>query len=237
MSQSFTPPSSVSLARPRVRAIVALRLLEVLREQDRPGEIMEEEDPTVTLPRRFGLSDVVERQIRTHREDVRRGVRLSDAEIRDLFRLVIRRPDAEEVFHRVGRVLAGEGRVAGPWFRRLPRLLAYAVARSRTRKKLRRLFGRNVGAFGRGFFTLEGRGLPFIEADPGGDACAFLTGFCHAVLAGGGGEGARVRHTLCQSRGDEICRWEGEMVEGVELALREEEDSQETADMEVERDG
>ena len=69
--------SNVEASRRRVQAIVALRLLEVMRDQDLPVEVLEEEDPAVTMPRRLGLSEVVERQIRSYREDVRRRFRLS----------------------------------------------------------------------------------------------------------------------------------------------------------------
>jgi hypothetical protein len=190
-----------------VKAIVALRLLEVVHDQDLPGEVLEDEDPAVTMPRRLGLSDVVDRQIRTYRSDVRRGARLTDGEISDLFRLVIRRPDSEEIFFRVGRMLAGsEGR--GEWTRLAPRRVARAVARSRVRRRLRKLFGRRMGGFVRGRFAIEGRSLLFIEADPGGDACAFVSGLCQAILEQTTGQPARVTHTLCQSRNDALCRWE-----------------------------
>lgn len=187
---------------------MALRLLEVVRDQDLPVEILEDENPSVTMPRRLGLSEVVERQIRTYRSDVRRGVRLTDGEIQDLFRLVIRRPDSEEIFLRVGRTLGGRhGR--GGWTRIAPRRVALAVGRSRVRRLLKKLFGRRVGGFARGRFAVEGRSLLFIEADPGGDACAFVSGLCEAVLEGTTGRPARVTHTLCQSRNDALCRWEG----------------------------
>jgi hypothetical protein len=190
-----------------VRAIVALRLLEAMHDQDLPGEILEGDAPTVTMPRRLGLSDVVDRQIRAYRSDVRRGVRLTDGEISDLFRLVIRRPDSEEIFFRVGQMLAGEeGR--GGWTRLAPRQVARAVARSRVRRRLRRLFGRRMGGSVRGRFAIEGRSLLFIEADPGGDACALVSGLCQAILERTAGHPARVQHTLCQSRNDALCRWE-----------------------------
>ena len=48
----------------RVKAVVALRLLEVMRDMDLPIELLGDENPKLTIPRRFGLSDVVERQIR-----------------------------------------------------------------------------------------------------------------------------------------------------------------------------
>ncbi|MDP2959225.1 MAG: hypothetical protein Q8N53_22575 [Longimicrobiales bacterium] len=195
-----------------MKAMVALRLLEVMREQDVPPELLEEEDTTVTLPRRFGLSDVVGRQIRSFREDVRRGARLTDGEIHDLFRLVIRRPDTDEIFFKVGRSLAGGG--GARWRRLLPHGMAVALARSRVRRRLKSLFGRRVGGFGRGDFCIEGRSLLFIEADPGGDACALVTGLSQAILEQATGRRARVTHSLCQSRGDALCRWEGGLLEG-----------------------
>jgi hypothetical protein len=194
-----------------VKALVALRLLEVMRDQDIPPELLEEEDTTVTLPRRLGLSDVVGRQIRSFREDVRKGVKLTDAEIHDLFRLVIRRPDAEEIFFRVGESLAGDP--AGRWRRVLPRGLALALARRRVRRLLNTLFGRRMGGFGRGGFSIEGRSLLFIEADPGGDACALVAGLCKVSLEQATGRAAVVGHALCQSRGDALCRWEGELLD------------------------
>ena len=194
--------------RRRVQAIVGLRLLEVIRDQDLPGEILQDEDPTQTMPRRLGLSEVVERQIRTYQDDVRRRVRLTDVEIQDLFRLVIRRPDSEEVFYGAGRLLATVQRPSR-WSRVVPTRVRYAVARGRVKRRLKRLFGRRIGGFGRGPFTVEGRALLFIDSDPGGDACFFLSGFCQEILEQTTGRAAEVSHTLCQSRGDDQCRWEG----------------------------
>ena len=212
----------------RVQAVVALRLLEVMRDQDLPGEILEEEDPTRTIPRRFGLSDVVERQIRTFKDDVRKRVRLTDGEIRGLFRFVIRRPDGSDVFHQVGRLLAG-GERPKRWVRVFPKGLQYRVARAAAKKRLHRLFGRQVGGFGRGPFVIEGRALLFIESDPGGGACHLLSGFSQEILQHTLGGTAEVTHTLCQGRGDDLCRWEGERVEMAvtvaEMPGRDEDDS------------
>lgn len=212
---TVTAPPSTSKAdgsRRRVKALVALRLLEVMRDMDLPPELLEEENTTVTLPRRLGLSDVVGRQIRSFREDARRGVRLADGEVHDLFRLVIRRPDAEEIFFKVGEMLAGDP--GGRWRRVLPRKVALALARTRVKRRLRALFGRRVGGFGRGSFCIEGRALLFIEADPGGEACAFMSGLCKTAVERAAGRPARVAHTLCQSRGDALCRWEADLEEG-----------------------
>jgi hypothetical protein len=194
----------------RVQAVVALRLLEAMRDMDLPGEVLEEEDTTRTMPRRFGLSDVVDRQIRAFREDVKKRVRLTDEDVQGLFRFAVRRPDGAAVFHRVGRLLAGSER-SGRWVRVLPRGLQFRIARNRARRSLRRLFGRPVGGFGRAPFTMEGRTLLFIEADPGGDACHLLSGFAEEVLSRTLGAPATVEHVLCEGRGDALCRWEGSL--------------------------
>ena len=191
---------------------MALRLLEVMRDHDAPLEILEEEDPTRTIPRRFGLSDVVDRQIRTFKNDVRKGARLTDGEIRDLLRFVIRRPDGADVFQEVGRLLAGADPL-GRWVRVFPNAFRYRMARSSARRRLRRLFGRPIGGFGPSQFVIEGRSLMFIECDPGGDACHILSGFCKEVLEQAFGGTAEVRHALCQARGDDLCRWEGSLLE------------------------
>lgn len=214
----------------RVQALVALRLLEVIRDRDLPREILEDEDPTRTMPRRFGLSDVVERQIRTYREDARKRVRLSDDEIAGLFRFVIRRPDGEEIFHELGRLLAASDR-RRRWTRILPRRARLAIARGVAKRRLRAVFGRTVGGFARGGFVVEGRALLFIAADPGGDACHLLSGFCQEVVEQVTGGVARVTHALCQSRGDALCRWEAEVAEGptrVAPAVDAQEAAQET---------
>ena len=188
---------------------MALTLFEVIRHQDSPDEVLEEEDPSVTMPRKLGLSEVVEARIRHAREDVKRGLRISDDEFRDLVHLVIRRPDSEEVFRLIGVRLSG-GTSVRPrkrW-RVLPSRLRYAVARRAVMRSLKSLFGRRVGGFAPGRFTMEGRSLLFIQSDPGGDACALVSGFCGPVLQRTIGIRASVSHVACESRGDPVCRWE-----------------------------
>jgi hypothetical protein len=182
-----------------------------MRGLDRPQEVLEDEDPTRTMPRRLGLSDVVDRQIRTLGDDVRRKVRLADDEVQGLIRLVVRRPDAQAVFTQAGRLLA-EGGTPG-WRRALPRRARFALARLRARRRLQSLFGRPMGGFGRGPFVMEGRALFLIECDPGGAACHLLSGFCEDTIQQTLGGTARVTHTACQSRGDSLCKWEAELVE------------------------
>lgn len=189
----------------RISAVVALTLLEVIRQQDLPSEVLEAEDTSHTMPRRLGLSDVIDKQIRRYRDEVKRRQRITDEEFRDLVRLVIRRHDSEEVFFHAGSILAGEDYPG--WRKGLPRSLGYGLARRRVRRRLLKLFGRRVGGFAAGPFTLEARTHLFIDGDPGGDACQFLTGFAQTVLQRYCGRKARVVHSLCEGRKDPLCRW------------------------------
>jgi len=112
----------------------------------------------------------------------------------------------------VGRLLAGSDR-RPRWARMLPKRAQFAIARSATRRRLKKLFGRTIGGFDRAPFVIEGRALFFIQSDPGGDACHLLSGFCSEVLEQTLGGIVRVVHTHCQSRGDALCRWESEIIE------------------------
>jgi hypothetical protein len=198
--------SAAGKASRRISSVVALTLLEVIRHQDLPSEVLESEDTSHTMPRRLGLSDVIDRQIRRYREEVKKRQRITDDEFRDLVRLVIRRHDSEEVFFNAGSILAGEDYASG-WRRGLPRSFGYTLARRRVRRRLLKLFGRRVGGFAAGPFTLEARTHLFIDGDPGGDACQFITGFSQSVLQRYSGRRARVVHSLCEARKDALCRW------------------------------
>ena len=191
----------------KVAAVVGLALLETIRLRDLPSEVLESEDPTRTLPRRLGLSEVVDQQIRRFDKEVQRGRRITQNEARDLFQLVIRRPNSEEVFLQAGELLAqkdGNRRRVGGLF---PRRARDALARRVVQRRILALFGRSIGAFAHGPFTLEARNHFLLEMDPGGDACLLLSGFCQAVLSRLLGEEVEVTHDLCQARKDQICRW------------------------------
>ncbi len=203
MEQTEMAESRVS-GRQRVSALVALTFLEVIQASDRPFEVFEEEDTSITMPRRLGLSDVVERRIRNYQKETKKGHKISDEEFVDLVRLVVRRPDARAVFLECGARLAGKP----PRQPRLvPRRLGLALARRRVRKRLKTLFGRRVGGFADGAFVLEGRSLLFIQSDSGGDACSLVSGLCSATLNGSIQDPPTVWHIACEARGDAYCRW------------------------------
>ena len=190
----------------RPQARVALTLLEVLRDMDRPVEVLDEEDVTLTLPRRFGLSGVVDAQIRRYEREARHGRRIPSAEVDDLIRLATRRDDAAELFERVGRSLtAAHG--SPSWRRIFPERVVLPWARQRVRRRLKSLFGERIVSPARGRFALEATSDVFLSADPTGAACALVTGLSQAVLnayAPGAGD---VAHTTCRARGEARCVW------------------------------
>ncbi len=184
---------------------MALALLEVIQQQDLPSEILEDENVSQTMPRRFGLSDVVDRQVRLHREHARKGRKLSDGELQELLRLVLRRPDAVEVFFEVGLRLAGPP--PNGFLRSLPLGMRMFIARRRTLRRLRALLGRRVGGFAPGPFVLNGSASPFVQADPSGKACQVVAGLCQQILRDLISEDVLVVEQACEARGDRSCRW------------------------------
>jgi len=203
---SSSPESTSDAAAPQIRARLALTILEVLRSQDAPAEVLEDENVAQTMPRRLGLSDVVDRQIQHYRSEARRGGRITDGQFKDLVQLVVRRPDAPEIFWRVGRRAADAGSPSA-LSRVLPDSLKYARLRRRIRRRLKGIFGRRIGGFGEGPFTLEGRDLLFVRQTPDGEACYLVSGFCQSIVEEVLGEEYHVVHDRCEARSDPCCRW------------------------------
>lgn len=190
-----------------VASLVGLVLMEVIRARDLPSEVLAAEDPTQTMPRRLGLSEVVDVQIRRFREDVRRKRRMSDAEAGDLIGLVLRRPDSEEVFFQAGELLAGRDESRKGFQRVLPERARMALARRFVQRRVRALFGRSIGGFAHGPFTWEARNHFLLELDPGGDACHLLRGFSQTALSRFLGRPVEVSHPTCQAKQGDRCRW------------------------------
>jgi hypothetical protein len=200
-------PGSASPAKGKIAAAVALSLLEVIRARDLPTEILESEDPSQTMPRRLGLSGVVDAQIRHLGEKARRGEKITLEQARDLFHLVLRRPDSEEAFFQAGERLAGKIEPLGGIGRLYPRKIRYSLARRQVRKRVKALFSRQVGGFAQGPFTLEARGHFLLDMDPGGDACHLLAGLSQAILRRYLLRDVVVSHPSCQALKHDLCRW------------------------------
>src|SRR5437773_6434490 len=89
-----------------VIAALPVALLEATRSHDRPTEVLEDENVTLSLPRRLGLSNVVDTQIRRYEDAVRSGRRIPLDEFTSLLKLVLRRPDAEPILREAGARVA-----------------------------------------------------------------------------------------------------------------------------------
>lgn len=198
---------STQKRRSDVKASLVLTLLESVRDRDYPSELLEDENLSVTLPRRLGLSGVIDEQIRRYRQPDQR--RVPAGEFAGFVKLIARRPDAGEVFFEVGRGLS-PGRAP----RLMTRLLAGRAAkavRARVRRRLRACFGRRFLSHGRGAGPLEVRSRLLVDADPRGRACSLVTGLMQGMIECVGLE-ASARHPTCMARGEGVCSWDIENV-------------------------
>ena len=184
---------------------MALVLLETIQEKDQPREVLKEENTSVTIPRRLGLSQVIVDRIDAYQEEVKRNRKITDLEFKDLVGLVNKRPDSVDIFLECGKRLAFDPL-------NLPKIVSrlFIVLRAKRRinRSFIRLFGRRIGGFSGSGLTLESRSHLFMEMDPTGNACALVGGICLESVRGLGATGIQVEHTACESAGDAFCRWD-----------------------------
>jgi len=191
---------------------IALVLLESLRDVDTPSEVLEDETFHISLPRRLGLSDVIDGQMRRYADMSRRRRQLDVSEFVDLLRLIARRPDASLVFEAAGDRLGSEYAARTPKAASLAWRLAPAGIRRRT---LLRHLRRVAASLSPGSAIRLDRTDPSVSvarclpavADTSGSACGMITA-AFTACAEGLGEATPVHHLTCESRGDESCRWE-----------------------------
>lgn len=194
-----------------------LLLLETMRDMDRPAEVLEDEDLTISMPRRLGLSDVVLMQIQRLREEVRQRRPQTTDEVENLIRLVTRRPDAIRIFREASRrqaVIAWEGRSRAA--RRLVRFLPPTLALYAARRASRRAFAELAGTRS---FRIAGRPLAVrvegsltAQADPGGAACTFYGGLLTEMLHHFTEQEWYVEHRECEARGGSACEWQARLI-------------------------
>ena len=202
-------------SRRKVRTFLALALLEAMRDNDFPSEVLEDEDMSVMLPRRLGLSGMVDGEIRRYRQSSGLRSRVPATEFAGLVRLVARRPDAKDVFCDVGRSLAPtRGRPLWSWMSADRRI---AAVRGRVARRLHNVFGRKFISARRGSPVLQAVDGLLVEADPGGNACALVTGCIQGVIERVG-LSARAIHAVCVVRGGEGCSWEIRSTEAAEIS-------------------
>lgn len=191
--------------RSEIKASLVLTLLESVRDRDYPAELLEDENLRVTLPRRLGLSGVIDEQIRQYRRQDRR--RVPAGEFAGFVKLIARRPDAGEVFFEVGRGLspARGTLLSGRWLA----ARGLTMVRARVRRRLRACFGTRFLSHGRGARPLEASSRLLVDADPGGRACSLVTGLIQETIERLGLE-ASARHLTCMARGEGVCSWDVE---------------------------
>lgn len=208
VSPSRNEPSLRGDPRRSVHARLAVALLETLQRQDRPDEVLVDENLSVTLPRRLGLSHVVLAQLQRYREEARRNHRVREPEVFDLMHLVSRRPDAAQVFHEVGRALA-DGLGAG-WRRVLPRRFVPAHVQRRSARLLKGVFGAPVLRRDRTEpgLVLVHPGILGADGDP--NTCALITGALEGVAERSVRLPLMVRKAGCRHEGADVCRWDVE---------------------------
>lgn len=195
-----------------ITPLFPLTLLETLRDRDRPEEVLEDEDLAVSMPRRLGLSDVVSVQIRRFQEEVRSKRLQSTAHVIDLMKLVVRRPDAAEIFTEAGRRIARHN-----WQQRaatmrgvlrvMPNPIPRIAARRAARRMLRQVVGDSQLSVGRWPVDVRLRNSLSARADPNGAACAFYAGAFSEIMELHTGKRYRVTHTQCATRGADECQW------------------------------
>ena len=195
-----------------VPAVLPLALLESVRTHDRPEEVLEDENLTASLPRRLGLSDVIHSQIRRYEEARRKGRAVPARELEDLLKLVIRRPDAEEVLDEAGqgvvfRYLQGLGDRRARFARIMPRALARRAFVRRAQRLARRIgAGSESRVTGSPVRVMLTRSIT-ADVDPGGVACLLYASAFRALGQRYFKSELRVEHTRCEARGDEVCEW------------------------------
>jgi hypothetical protein len=200
---------------PRISPVFPLLLLETMRDQDRPDEVLEDEDISTSLPRRLGLSDVVGVQIRRFQEEVRQKRAQTAEQVGDLIRLGVRRPDAEAIFLEAGRRVADHFWMQrSPLMRRtvrlLPRQLALLAANRAGRRMFRQLTGGKL-VLNRWPVELWIHQSISAHADPSGAACSFYGSAFGELLGRYTGRLYRVLHPRCETRHGELCEWTVEL--------------------------
>jgi len=198
----------------KVNPAIAIALLNSLRATDTPDEIIEDESFRISLPRRLGLNEVVDAQMRRYAEIRDRRGAISPDEYGNLLQLIDRRPDAVTVFASAGRNLA-EARFSEP--SRFDRIRRRLIPARLHRRKLIRAMTDVARALEPGAaiqpvteFGADGIDVlapPLATTTTGGAGCALMTSALDVCADRVGSDTARLSHGLCVGQGDDRCRW------------------------------
>lgn len=194
-----------------VPAAFPLALLQSVRAHDHPGEVLEDEDLTISLPRRFGLTGVVDTQIRRYESDERAGRQIGLNEVASLITLVMRRPDAETILRETGQRFARwrferRPKPFAPLLRRGPAALAMRSARRAGIRALRSLnAGTSITATKP--YTVLITDTITTRVDDSTIGCTLFTGIMEEQLLLYTGSRHTVQHSRCAANGDDLCEW------------------------------
>lgn len=193
-----------------VSALLPLSLLEAIRAHDRPGEILEDEDLTVSLPRRLGLTGVVETQMKRYEAARKSGRGVPIDEFLSLVKLVLKRPDASAILAETGRRMAEsqQQRTASGYLKLLRTMPGGLLARSyrRAARRLLRQMGGRVTVSGRPpVVHIEAN--PISALEPAGTACAMYTAALETLGEAYAGTSVTASHSKCGASQGGACEW------------------------------
>ena len=199
-----------------VLAALPLALLQSTRAHDRPDEVLEDEDLSASLPRRLGLSGVIETQIYRYETAAKGGKRVPSDEFTNLLKLMLRRPDAETILRETGaRIAQRQFETVAPWRLKLLRVLPRAVILGSIRRATTRLL-KNIA----GTSDVSVTGKPIharinhpqtASLEPAGVACALYASAFEEIASLYLGRKARVQQIKCASNGSSYCDWQLEL--------------------------
>lgn len=210
--QETRPPESAQESDAGFRADLPLAILESVRQHDRPTEVLEDEDLAASLPRRLGLTGVVESQIHRYKIARKRRELIPFDDVGDLLRLVLRRPDSEAILREAGRELAHQHtrkplyRIAG-LARILPDALSTRIAKRTVRRLMQRIGGGVPLRLSRVPFQVEATAPVTARADDDGVACILYGAAIAEAVHHATGHRPSVDHVACEAKGDERCIW------------------------------
>ncbi len=195
-----------------VLAALPLALLQSTRSHDRPGEVLEDEDLSLSLPRRLGLSTVIERQIQHYETAAKAGKRVTSEEFFNLLKLVLRRPDAETILRETGarvaqRQFASVGAARLKLVRVLPRRVMLRSIRGATTRLLRNISGASdIHVTGNPIIARITRPeIAFLE--PEGLGCSLYSAAFEELASLYLAKRPAVVHERCAAQSDGPCEW------------------------------
>jgi hypothetical protein len=196
-----------------VVAALPLALLAATRSHDRPSEVLEDEDLSISLPRRLGLSSVIVTQIQRYETAARSGKKVSHDEFVNLLKLVLRRPDAEPILRETGALVAQRQfeKVSPSWLkllRILPRAAVYAVIRRATRRLLRNISGSDQVTVHGNPVRAQIKKPAAALIEPPGVGCALYGAAFEELASLYLNKKAIVKPIRCASKDGDSCEWE-----------------------------